>query len=61
MNWSLSEYSLICYGITDFDIFRHWTGEARFSRSQLHFPALVPSKTLLKLSAELAGVSRHAE
>ena len=35
MNWSLSEYNLICYGITDLDIFHHWTGEARFNSSRL--------------------------
>ena len=35
MNWSLSEYNLICYGRTDLDIFRHWTGEARFDGSRL--------------------------
>ncbi len=35
MNWSLSEYNLICYGITDLDIFRHWAGEARFDSSRL--------------------------
>ena len=35
MNWSLSEYNLICYGRTDLDIFRHWTGEARFDSSRL--------------------------
>lgn len=35
MNWSLSEYNLICYGHTDLDIFRHPTGEARFDASRL--------------------------
>lgn len=35
MNWSLSEYNLICYGDVDLDIFRHWTGEARFDGSRL--------------------------
>ncbi len=35
MNWSLSEYNLICYGHTDFDIFRRRTGEDRFDRSRL--------------------------
>lgn len=35
MNWSLSEYNLICYGDADLDIFRHWTGEARFDGSRL--------------------------
>lgn len=35
MNWSLSEYNLICYGRTNLDIFRHPTGEARFNASRL--------------------------
>lgn len=35
MNWSLSEYNLICYGHTDLVIFRDPTGEARFDASRL--------------------------
>lgn len=35
MNWSLSEYNLICYGHTAPDIFHHLTGEARFDASRL--------------------------
>ncbi len=35
MNWSLSEYNLICYSDTDLDIFRHWTGEASFNSRRL--------------------------
>lgn len=35
MNWSLSEYNLICYGHTDIDIFRHPTGKAHFDASRL--------------------------
>lgn len=35
MNWSLSEYNLICYGITDLDIFRNWAGTGSFDRGRL--------------------------
>ena len=35
MNWSLSEYNLICYGRTNPGIFRHLTGADRFDASRL--------------------------
>ena len=33
MNWSLSEYNLICYPHTDLNIFQHGTGNADFDYS----------------------------
>ena len=45
MNWSLSEYNLICYGITDLDIFRHWAGTGSFDKSRLFEYTSEDSKT----------------
>ncbi len=45
MNWSLSEYNLICYGITDLDIFRHWAGTGSFGKSRLFEYTSEDSKT----------------
>ena len=35
MNWSLSEYNLICYGSTNRNIFQLWTGNADFDFPRL--------------------------
>ena len=35
MKWSLSEYNLIVYGHSDFEIFAHSAGSSRFDRTRL--------------------------
>ena len=35
MNWSLSQYNLICYGSSDDDVFRRPSGSAKFWRERL--------------------------
>ena len=55
MNWSLSEYNLIVYGRSDWDIFTHSAGTAYFDRTRLF--GYTSDALITKYQHNLAGLA----